>query len=141
GWTRKPEKEYTNLPAGSYTFKVKARNNYDNESAVAAYSFTILPPWYQTWWAYSLYIIFIFTALFFFYKLQQYRDKKKQAEKLREQQRKYAEEQEHLKLQHQLAVQENEKQIIELRNEKLQAEIEQKKLQEEQERLHFRHQL
>ncbi|HMR92100.1 MAG TPA: triple tyrosine motif-containing protein [Chitinophagaceae bacterium] len=141
GWTRKPEKEYTNLPAGSYTFKVKARNNYDNESAVAAYSFTILPPWYQTWWAYSLYIIFIFTALFFFYKLQQYRYKKMQAEKLREQQRKYAEEQEHLKLQHQLAVQENEKQIIELRNEKLQAEIEQKKLQEEQERLHFGHQL
>jgi hypothetical protein len=34
-WSKKSEKDYTNLPAGSYIFKVKARNHQNNESAVA----------------------------------------------------------------------------------------------------------
>jgi DNA-binding CsgD family transcriptional regulator len=43
--------------------------------------------------------------------------------KLQEQQRKYDDEQKQLQLQHQLAIQESEKQIVELRNEKLQSEV------------------
>ncbi len=49
--------EYTNLPPGTYTFKVKAKNIYGTESTVAKFKFTILPPWYMTWWAYMLYIV------------------------------------------------------------------------------------
>jgi serine phosphatase RsbU (regulator of sigma subunit) len=37
---------------------IKARNIYGQESAVANYMFTVLPPWYRTWWAYTLYALF-----------------------------------------------------------------------------------
>lgn len=56
-WSTEYKKEYTNLPEGTYTFQVKAKNVYGRESKVATYSFTILPPWYRTWWAYTLYIL------------------------------------------------------------------------------------
>jgi AraC family chitin signaling transcriptional activator len=46
------------LPVGEYTFKVKARQhgNY-NWSDACAVSFSVVPHWYQTWWAYLLYLI------------------------------------------------------------------------------------
>ncbi len=50
-------KEYTNLPPGKYHFHVRAKNVYQKLSAEAVYSFTILPPWYATWWAYALYAL------------------------------------------------------------------------------------
>ncbi|MBD0259515.1 MAG: hypothetical protein ICV83_27665, partial [Cytophagales bacterium] len=42
---------YTNLPAGSYTFRVKAANadGVWNQQG-AALAVRILPPWWQTWW-------------------------------------------------------------------------------------------
>lgn len=51
-WSSNVEKEYTNIPEGTYTFYVKARNIYGTESLVASYSFKIRPPWYRTIWAY-----------------------------------------------------------------------------------------
>ncbi len=56
-WKKETRKEYTNLPEGSYTFKVKAKNVYGVESKVAEYQFRILPPWYRTWTAYGGYTI------------------------------------------------------------------------------------
>ena len=56
-WSNKTEKEYTNLPADNYRFRIRARNVYEHPSSEAVFSFTILPPWYQTWWAYLLYIL------------------------------------------------------------------------------------
>jgi len=126
GWSKKREKDYTNLPAGNYVFKVKCRNNFDNESPVAAFSFVILSPWYRTWWAYTLYVIVFLGLLYLFYKRQQQKYKRQQQNKLEEQQRKYEEEQKQLQMQHQLEIQENEKQIIQLRNEKLQSQVEYK---------------
>ena len=54
-WSAHPQKEYTNLPEGTYTFRVRGKNIYDKTSRIATYTFTILPPWYRTWWAYTLY--------------------------------------------------------------------------------------
>ncbi|OJJ18064.1 hypothetical protein BKI52_29890 [marine bacterium AO1-C] len=54
-WSANNQKEYTNLREGTYTFKVRGKNIYDKVSTVATYTFTILPPWYRTWWAYLLY--------------------------------------------------------------------------------------
>lgn len=51
-WAYDQKKEYTNLPFGSYTFRVKARNILGYESPIAIYSFRISPPWYRTWGAY-----------------------------------------------------------------------------------------
>ncbi len=125
-WTKKTERDYTNIPAGTYIFKVKCRNNPDNESKVSAFTFKVLPPWYQTWWAYTLYVLLFFSLFYYFYKRQQHKYKKLQLLKLQEQQRKYAEEQKQLQLQHQLEIEQSEKQIVELRNEKLQSEVEHK---------------
>lgn len=54
-WTDETRAIYTNLPEGAYVFRVRARNVYGHESPEAAYALTILPPWYRTWWGYSLF--------------------------------------------------------------------------------------
>ena len=55
-WSADGRRSYTNLPAGSYEFLVRARNVEGIQSSVASFPFSILPPWYQTWWAYLLYV-------------------------------------------------------------------------------------
>ncbi len=54
--TVNPEATYNVLPPGSYTFKLKAVNSEGYWSGEFSYSFTILPPWWKSWWAYLLYI-------------------------------------------------------------------------------------
>lgn len=51
---------YTNLPPGTYTFRVIAANcdGYWNQNG-ASLEFTILPPWWKTWWFYTLVILFV----------------------------------------------------------------------------------
>ncbi len=55
---------YTNLPPGTFTFRVKASNN-DGVWNTSGRSLTlnILPPPWKTWWAYSLYAIAIIAIL------------------------------------------------------------------------------
>ncbi len=50
-------KNYYNLSAGSYTFKVCTKGFNGIWSSPAEISFTVLPPWWKTWWAYILYIL------------------------------------------------------------------------------------
>lgn len=117
-WSRKTEKDYTNLPPGTYTFEVKARNNLGNESPVTRYTFRVLPPWYQTWWAYGLYSLALCGLGFGLYRRQQ--------KKFVRQQQKHEEEQRRLQYLHQLEMEQSEKEIVKLRNEKLESEIEHK---------------
>ena len=63
-WSFEMYKDYTNLREGDYTFRVKAKNIYGIESDVASYSFTILPPWYRTVWAYAGYVILFFVIFY-----------------------------------------------------------------------------
>ena len=65
--TARTEAAYGNLPPGNYTFKVKAMNSEGYWSKEFNYSFTITPPWWSTWWFYTLCIIS--TALFNFIPL------------------------------------------------------------------------
>jgi ligand-binding sensor domain-containing protein len=69
-WVKETRKEYTNLPEGAYTFQVKAKNVYGAESSVAGYAFSILAPWYRTWWAYALYACGLALLVFLIIKLQ-----------------------------------------------------------------------
>ncbi len=55
-WTHEGQREYTNLGLGDYRFRVRARGISGVASDEAAYAFTILPPWYRTWWAYLGYL-------------------------------------------------------------------------------------
>lgn len=54
GWSPYGSSEnisYNNLPPGSYTFRVKAINDYGIESiAPAIFEFVIHPPFWQAWW-------------------------------------------------------------------------------------------
>jgi diguanylate cyclase (GGDEF)-like protein len=45
------EVRYSLLPAGNYTFQVSCGSAHLGQSQLAAYSFTVLAPWWQTWWA------------------------------------------------------------------------------------------
>ncbi|MFM7728399.1 MAG: triple tyrosine motif-containing protein, partial [Flavobacteriales bacterium] len=47
---------YGNLDAGTYTFMVKAMNSEGVWSEPLSYTFTIRPPWWNTWWAYIIYL-------------------------------------------------------------------------------------
>lgn len=49
---------YNNLPPGRYTFQVRALN-YGDYSEIRTIKILITPPWYQTWWAYCIYIALI----------------------------------------------------------------------------------
>lgn len=125
-WSKHPEKEYTNLPQGNYSFKVKARKSPSQESAIYEFGFSISPPWYQTKWAYGLYALAFGAFLFALMKYQAQRQKKKQEVKRLADLRKFEEEQQQLAYQHQLELAESEKETIRLRNEKLDAEIKHK---------------
>src|SRR4029078_10433498 len=52
-WTHAPQREYTNLSNGAYNFRVHARGISGVVGDEATYSFSVLPPWYRTWWAYA----------------------------------------------------------------------------------------
>ncbi|MCP4214292.1 MAG: response regulator [bacterium] len=56
-WSLETQKDYTNLDAGSYRFRVKAKNIYHDVSRESSFQFKVLPPWYRTWWAYGFYLL------------------------------------------------------------------------------------
>jgi len=62
-WTRENRKDYTNLDIGKHTFYVQARNVFGEMGEEVVYPFEILPPWYKTWWAYTVYILFFIATL------------------------------------------------------------------------------
>ena len=61
---------YSGLSHGTYRFQVKATSSNQNwdEALVKELSIEILPPFYLSTWAYVIYLIFIFSILFFVYR-------------------------------------------------------------------------
>ncbi len=59
------EAAYTNLDPGEYIFRVKASNSDGvwNKKGRSLH-IIITPPWWKTWWAYSLYFIFAIIGLY-----------------------------------------------------------------------------
>ncbi|MEO5571615.1 MAG: two-component regulator propeller domain-containing protein, partial [Bacteroidia bacterium] len=60
---------YTNLDPGTYIFRVKGSNNDGvwNETGTAV-QFTILPPWYMTWWFRLLVTVAVAAAIYALYR-------------------------------------------------------------------------
>jgi hypothetical protein len=114
-WNNKTEKDYTNLPAGNYVFRVKAHDNLGNESEEINFKFSIQSPWYKSIWAYLTYLFIIGLGI------RKYNTWQKK--KLKLQKSKYEEKQRQMSIEHQLEIEQNEKEIIRLKNEKLEAEI------------------
>lgn len=114
-WSNKSEKDYTNLPGGEYTFMVKAKNNLGSESEVTSYVVDVLSPWYRTATAYLAYaVLFVSFNFLFFKKLKQL---------FARQREKHEAQQKHLRYVYQLEIDRSEKEIVALKNEKLQAEL------------------
>jgi ligand-binding sensor domain-containing protein len=107
-WSAKSEKDYTNLPAGNYTFKVKARTNKGNESEPVSYTFKVLPAWYNTIWMGLFYVTVVLVVLLGIVKWQK---------------RKHIMESTRLSYLHQLELDRTEKEIVRLKNERLEADV------------------
>lgn len=111
-WTTESSISFENLKYGDYLFEVQARVNNNPIDAKATYSFTIARPWYATNLAIVCYILLLslfFILLHAFYK----KFYKKQRQRLLDKNNK------------ELALRElaSQKEIIQLKNEKLQQEI------------------
>ncbi|MCB9056936.1 MAG: hypothetical protein H6627_00085 [Calditrichae bacterium] len=71
---------YTNLNAGTYTFRVKASNNDDLWNEVgAALIINVMPPPWRSWWAYLFYSVSFITLIFGFIRFK-VREKDKELE-------------------------------------------------------------
>ncbi len=57
---------YGNMNEGTYTFYVKVRSPSGIWSEPTTYAFTVLPPWWRTWWAYSLYMLLFVASIYGF---------------------------------------------------------------------------
>ena len=55
--------DYRNLQHGKFTFQVRAIGESGVWSKSFDYSFTILPPWWKTWWANTIYALVFLVAL------------------------------------------------------------------------------
>jgi len=63
---------FNNLPAGLYTFHIRARVDESGEwSKEETWSFRVLPPWWLTWWAIILELLFIGFVVSFIIRIRQ----------------------------------------------------------------------
>lgn len=124
GWsdfTTVRTKEYSNLSEGEYTFEVKAVFP-DGTTSSDTIAFRILPPWYRSAAAYVCYIILALLALWYVYRWDDVRVKRKKQQavvekdkELHDMEREYEEEKAR-----------QEKQIMQLEKEKLEYDLQHK---------------
>lgn len=55
-WSKQAFLDFTNLAPNDYVFRVRTRGDAGTVSSEAIWTFTILPPWYATWWAMLLWM-------------------------------------------------------------------------------------
>ncbi len=77
--TKSNEITYSNLSPGSYTFNVKAVNNSGLENSEATkYTFKIKPPFWKTWWFYTLCVLAVLFGIITFIKQREKKLKERQ---------------------------------------------------------------
>ena len=67
-YSRRRNKEYTNLREGSYTFHLRIVMTGMQQPVETSFSFTIRPPWYRSWWAYMLYVLLLAAGCYEVYR-------------------------------------------------------------------------
>nr|WP_304608509.1 triple tyrosine motif-containing protein [Pontibacter anaerobius] len=115
-WSSATQKEFTNLGQGEYSFKVRARVSGEVITTATEYRFVVLPPWYATWWAYTLYAVVAVLILWVGRRLY---FKKLQRDQQRIQQQLEQEKQEQLRQEAIL----HEQKLVKIRNEQLKSEL------------------
>lgn len=97
-----------NLPSGNYDFEVQAASRYSGFDVSRSIQLSILPPWWLTWWAFTLYASLFGLFFMMIHRVQKARTIRKEREKNKDQQLAHAKEIE--KAYNQL--QETQKQLI-----------------------------
>jgi DNA-binding CsgD family transcriptional regulator/predicted negative regulator of RcsB-dependent stress response len=118
-WTTATQKDFTNLSAGTYQFKVRAKINNTTISSITVFDFEILPPWYATKLAFLVYFILLIVVLLIGKKIYERKlriDHQKIAYRLQKEQDEI----------YRLEAEANEKHIARLQTEKLQTELDSK---------------
>ncbi|WP_089320602.1 triple tyrosine motif-containing protein [Pontibacter ummariensis] len=115
-WGAATQKEFTNLSQGEYGFKVRARINGETITEATLYQFTVLPPWYATWWAFAGYAV-LGLGLLWVGRLLYNKKLQRDHQRIEEQMEK--EKQEQLRQEAML----HEQKLVKLRNEQLKSEL------------------
>jgi len=97
----RPIFSFKRIPVGEYKIKVKAVNNWGVSSQNYVLDLVILPPLYRSVWAYILYILIVVAGLLIFRRTIILRIRKKESQERKE----------------------KERELTQLRNEKLQADL------------------
>lgn len=118
-WQTGFTKDYTHLPKGKYTFHVKARNKMTGFEDEKTIDIEILPAWYETWWAYLIYLLLAAGAARMILKWI----KQRQDQKLRELEAKKEEEMRQQQAEFELEQQKKEHELTRLKNEQLETEL------------------
>lgn len=69
-WSERTHKEYTNLPGGDYTFRIKAKNLFGKEASSSGLKFHLNTPWHLQAWAFFLYGILILVLFWLVIRLR-----------------------------------------------------------------------
>ena len=72
---------YRDLPSGDYNFKVVSKGIDGVWSKPAEFKFTISAPWWQTWWAYLVYILLLSLLGYSIHRLQKERTIRRERER------------------------------------------------------------
>ena len=72
---------YSLLPSGNYVFQIISKNDEGISSPISELGFTIISPFYFSWWFITLCIIFITADLYLIYRIQE--NKRKALESMR----------------------------------------------------------
>jgi len=82
---------YYNVPPGQYDFHLRA-SNINGSTVDRVFNINISPPWWKTWWAYSLYVIGLALGIWFVHRYQKERTIRREREKTRERELAHAKE-------------------------------------------------
>lgn len=119
GWINNNYRDFSNLEYGDYSFELSAKNVYGAESSPVAYHFTIETPWHQTSWAYTIYTLLALVSIYFAFT---YIDKRFERERAKDEEAK----KEEIRAKEGQRKQEAivfENKIIQLKNDKLKADV------------------
>jgi signal transduction histidine kinase/ligand-binding sensor domain-containing protein len=85
--TNRSHATFGNIFEGTYTFKVKAQGANRIWTEPLTFTFKVLPPWYRSWWAYTLYTLLFLGTLSIYIKWREQRlrsEKKRLQDKVEE---------------------------------------------------------
>lgn len=114
-WSNEQTKDYSYLPPGEYTFKVKGRSIIGHQSDLAEFNFIVLPVWYQTRPVQFAFVVIVLLLIFISYRIVSSRLKSAKRENVKIRMA-YEAELEAVKLQ-------KEKELIERDNQRLAEDI------------------